>query len=45
MYFYNDVPLARTKLATISSGLSMPVAKKKIHCAGNCKQFGATECL
>ncbi|GAB2840580.1 hypothetical protein [Ferruginibacter profundus] len=34
MYFYNDVPLAKTKLATISSGLSMPVAKKKIQLRG-----------
>jgi hypothetical protein len=34
MYFYNDVPLAKTKLATISSGLSMPVAKKKVQLRG-----------
>jgi hypothetical protein len=34
MYFYNDVPLAKTTLATISSGLGMPVAKKKIQLRG-----------
>ncbi|HMJ46595.1 MAG TPA: hypothetical protein VK498_04665, partial [Ferruginibacter sp.] len=30
MYFYNDVPMAKIQLATISSGLAMPVLKKKI---------------
>lgn len=34
MYFYNDVPLAKLKLITISSGLSIPVAKKKIQLRG-----------
>jgi hypothetical protein len=34
MYFYNDVPLAKTTLATISSGLGIPVAKKKIQLHG-----------
>ena len=34
MYFYNDVPMAKTTLATISSGLSMPVAKKKLQLRG-----------
>ncbi len=34
MYFYNDVPLAKIKLATISSALSMPAAKKKIRLRG-----------
>lgn len=29
MYFYNDVPGVKIKLATISSGLSMPAGKKK----------------
>ncbi|HEV8079745.1 MAG TPA: hypothetical protein VGP43_03465 [Chitinophagaceae bacterium] len=30
LYFYNDVPGAKIKMTTISSGLSMPAAKKKI---------------
>jgi len=34
MYFYNDVPLAKTTLVTISSGLGMPVAKKKLQLRG-----------
>ncbi len=34
MYFYNDVPLAKTTLVTISSGLGMPIAKKKVQLRG-----------
>ncbi len=34
MYFNNDVPLAKTTLVTISSGLAMPIAKKKIQLRG-----------
>ncbi|MFZ4770017.1 MAG: hypothetical protein ACOYLO_07530 [Ferruginibacter sp.] len=34
MYFYNDVLLAKTTLFTISSGLGMPVAKKKVQLRG-----------
>lgn len=42
MYFYNDVPLAKTTLATISSGLSMPVAKKKVQLRGQL-QYNLTQ--
>lgn len=34
MYFYNDVPLAKISLLTISAGLSKPVAKKKVQLKG-----------
>lgn len=34
MYFHNDVLLAKTTLVTLSSGLAMPVAKKKIQLRG-----------
>ncbi len=34
MYFYNNVPLAKTRLITISSGLNMPAAKKKLQLRG-----------
>lgn len=34
MYFYNDAPGAKTTLFTISSALSMPVAKKKVRLRG-----------
>ncbi len=34
MYFFNDVPLAKTTLVTLSSGLGMPVAKKKVQLRG-----------
>ncbi len=34
MYFNNDVPLAKTTLVTLSSGLAMPIAKKKIQLRG-----------
>lgn len=34
MYFYNNVPAAKTTLLTISSALSMPVAKKKVQLRG-----------
>jgi len=34
MYFSNDVLLAKTTLVTISSGLGMPVAKKKLQLRG-----------
>ena len=34
LYFYNDVPLAKIKLFTISSALSMQAAKKKLKLRG-----------
>ena len=34
LYFYNDVPLAKIKMTTLSCGLSMPAAKKKIRLRG-----------
>ena len=34
LYFYNDVPGVKISLTTISSGLSMPAAKKKIKLRG-----------
>ena len=34
LYFYNDVPLAKMSMTTISSGLSMPAAKKKVRLRG-----------
>ena len=34
LYFYNDVPLAKISMTTISSGLSMPAAKKKMRLRG-----------
>ena len=34
LYFYNDVPGAKISLTTISSGLSMPAAKKKLRLRG-----------
>ncbi|MBL0180857.1 MAG: hypothetical protein IPP96_00690 [Chitinophagaceae bacterium] len=34
LYFYNDVPLAKIKLFTISSALSMTAAKKKLRLRG-----------
>lgn len=34
MYFYNDVPLAKIKLFTVSSALSMSAAKKKLRLRG-----------
>ncbi|MEP7255659.1 MAG: hypothetical protein ABI666_07765 [Ferruginibacter sp.] len=34
LYFYNDVPLAKIKLFTISSALSMQAAKKKLRLRG-----------
>lgn len=34
LYFYNDVPLAKIKLFTISSALSMTAAKKKLKLRG-----------
>lgn len=34
LYFYNDVPAAKIKLTTLSAGLSMPAAKKKIQLRG-----------
>ncbi|HMD01112.1 MAG TPA: hypothetical protein VKH37_13205, partial [Ferruginibacter sp.] len=34
MYFYNDVPGAKISLTTISSGLALPVAKKKVKLRG-----------
>ncbi|HMK02799.1 MAG TPA: hypothetical protein VK489_01355 [Ferruginibacter sp.] len=34
LYFYNDVPMAKIKLATFSSALSMPAAKKKLRLRG-----------
>ena len=34
LYFYNNVPGVKTTLATISSALSMPVAKKKVQLRG-----------
>jgi hypothetical protein len=34
LYFYNNVPGVKTTLFTISSGLSMPIAKKKIRLRG-----------
>lgn len=34
LYFYNDVPGAKMSLATFSSGLSMPAAKKKLRLHG-----------
>ena len=34
LYFYNDVPAAKITLATISSSLSMPAAKKKMRLRG-----------
>ena len=34
LYFYNDVPLAKLSLTTVSTGLSMPAAKKKMSLRG-----------
>ena len=34
MFFYNDVPLAKLSLLTLSAGLSKPVAKKKVQLRG-----------
>jgi hypothetical protein len=34
LYFYNNVPGAKTMLTTISSSLGMPIAKKKIRLRG-----------
>ena len=34
LYFYNDVPLAKLSLTTVSTGLSMPAAKKKMRLRG-----------
>ena len=34
MYFYNNVPLAKISLFTLSSGLSFPAAKKKLQFRG-----------
>ena len=34
LYFYNDVPGVKMSLTTISSGLSLPVAKKKVRLRG-----------
>ena len=34
LYFYNSVPGIKTTLATISSGLALPVAKKKVRLRG-----------
>ena len=34
LYFYNNVPGVKTRLMTISSGLSMPAAKKKMRLRG-----------
>ncbi len=34
LYFYNDVPAAKIKLVTISGGVSMPAAKKKMQLRG-----------
>lgn len=34
LYFYNDVPLAKIKLFTVSSALSMSAAKKKLRLRG-----------
>ena len=34
LYFYNDVPVAKITLATISSALSMQAAKKKLRLRG-----------
>lgn len=34
MYFYNDVPAVKISLLTISAGLSIPAAKKKMRLRG-----------
>ena len=34
MYFYNDVPLAKISLLTLSSGLAFPAAKNKLRLRG-----------